>query len=277
MTIALMGMRRPRERSRAGSLALPGAHIKTKYSFYLETHASVFYLSDEARTQPVVSCGMLPLEATMHPPDPRRRQCHPACALLFAGLLPACSQAHADQPSHAVAASLGSVSVAPAPNRVHRPYPDIGVNTGRHDTAGIPARVPCSTCHRSIEPRPETAKSSKIPGFHEGIVLQHGGQNCRTCHRPPAFEDFQLADGQAVPYWDVIQICTQCHGQRVTDYRNGAHGGMTGYWDPASGPKDRNHCLDCHNAHAPKIPQVAPAPRPRYRFVGGTEGHHESE
>jgi hypothetical protein len=81
-----------------------------------------------------------------------------------------------------------------------------------------------------------------------------------------------LQDGRVVDYTDVMRLCAQCHGLQARDYERGLHGGMTGHWDLDSGPRLRNHCLHCHDAHRPAIPQVKPAPLPRPRFQ---EGPHD--
>ncbi len=38
---------------------------------------------------------------------------------------------------------------------------------------------------------------------------------------------------------------------------------MTGYWDLTQGPRSRNHCLACHDPHAPKYQPVMPVFPPR--------------
>jgi hypothetical protein len=103
--------------------------------------------------------------------------------------------------------------------------------------------------------------------FHAGIQIVHGKQTCKSCHRPPRFEGFQLADGKPVSYQDVTLLCAQCHSRQSRDYQQGAHGGMTGYWDLDAGVRDRNHCIDCHNAHSPTFPRMLPAPHARDRFL----------
>jgi hypothetical protein len=151
------------------------------------------------------------------------------------------------------------------PASVHRPYPGLGATTDRTELSGRPARVACLTCHSFVEPSDENRFASHIEGFHRGVRIVHGGQSCRTCHQVPGFQGYNLADGQPVAYSEVMRLCGQCHARRLLEYERGAHGGMVGFWDEERGPRDRNHCLDCHNAHAPRVPAMQPAPRPRYR------------
>lgn len=66
----------------------------------------------------------------------------------------------------------------------------------------------------------------------------------------------------------AIELCRQCHGPQARDYDHGTHGGMTGYWDTTRGPRLRNHCTDCHDAHSPAIVPVMPAAPPRDRYFG---------
>lgn len=143
-----------------------------------------------------------------------------------------------------------------------------GLTTARKDINGKPQRIRCSTCHRLIPAQGDNAKAKAPKDFHLGIKLAHGKVNtCRTCHAAPGFETFRLSSGKTLPYAQVMELCGQCHSGQLSDYKKGMHGGMAGHWDLNKGPRDRNHCVDCHDPHRPAIPQVRPAPRPRYRFL----------
>lgn len=180
---------------------------------------------------------------------------------------PGCQQARADQSKTArLDPPLPApAAAAPHPVTIHRPYPALGMNTGLRDHRGMPARAPCGTCHGFVSPKDKYRHADKLDEFHKGVEVDHGGQSCRTCHAVPGFESFNLADGQTVGYHEVIRLCGQCHAQRLEEYEHGAHGGMTGHWDLTRGPRSRNHCIDCHNPHAPAIPRMEPAPAPRHR------------
>jgi nitrate/TMAO reductase-like tetraheme cytochrome c subunit len=139
------------------------------------------------------------------------------------------------------------------------------MNTGVSGPDGRAARAPCGTCHGFVEPKDKYATANRLGAFHKGVEIAHGGQSCRTCHTVPGLDAFNLAGGEKVSYDEVMRLCGQCHAQRLQEYERGAHGGMTGYWDLGRGPRSRNHCLDCHNPHAPAIPRMTPAPAPVYR------------
>ena len=143
-----------------------------------------------------------------------------------------------------------------------------GVTTGRRDINSKPERIRCATCHRLIPAQGDDKKAAPPKNFHKGLKLAHGKEmSCRTCHAPPTFERFRLSGGQDLPYAQVMRLCGQCHSGQLADYHKGIHGGMAGHWDLNKGPRDRNHCVDCHDPHRPAIPRVRPAPRPRYRFL----------
>ncbi len=163
-------------------------------------------------------------------------------------------------------------------SRVHMPYTQLGMNTGRRDPiSGLPVRVRCATCHRLIQPKKSNEHATHLEAFHRGIKLVHGDQTCGSCHQPPRFERFHLSSGRTVAYGRVMELCGQCHSSQKRDFERGIHGGMTGYWDLDRGPRDRNHCLDCHNPHRPAIPAVVPAPRARYRRLAGDNVALEGE
>jgi len=151
---------------------------------------------------------------------------------------------------------------------MHQPYSSLGMNTDQRDINGRPVRIACTVCHGQMAAKSPAQRALGPANFHQGVKIFHAGQACEACHNPPRYDTFRLAHGQAVEYGNVVQLCAQCHGRQWRDYRHGAHGGMTGYWDETAGPRDRNHCLDCHNPHQPTLPRMMPAPRPNYRFLG---------
>ena len=75
---------------------------------------------------------------------------------------------------------------------------------------------------------------------------------------------------------DALRLCAQCHGPQYRDYRHGAHGGMRGHWDLSRGPRERNHCVACHDPHAPAFGQFEPVPGPRDRFTGAAAPHGDA-
>lgn len=161
--------------------------------------------------------------------------------------------------------------------QIHLAAEGPGMITGRRDLKGRHLRVGCPTCHQQmVPPAPGGAEAPAPREFHRGVVLAHGGQTCRTCHQAPRFDTFRLSSGERLPYHRVMELCGQCHSGQYRDYQNGVHGGMAGHWDLDTGPRDRNHCLDCHNPHRPAIPRQRPAPRPRYRFLDERHPAHST-
>ena len=158
---------------------------------------------------------------------------------------------HADAPQH-------EVHINPTPEL---PF----VDSGKVDRDGKPIAVRCNTCHSTKEPNIQTNKGSDLKEFHQGLHFNHGTLNCTSCHNPEDYESLRLANGTSIPFSQTIQLCTQCHGTQYRDYKNGSHGGMTGYWDLGRGSRQRNTCTDCHAPHAPDYPQVMPVFPPKVR------------
>lgn len=130
------------------------------------------------------------------------------------------------------------------------------------------ALVKCETCHALRPVTPLPASMAELDQFHQGLTLQHGALSCAACHTEGASTTLHLADGRKLGPGQAMELCQQCHGPQYRDYQHGAHGGMTGHWDLSRGPRVKNHCMDCHDPHAPQIRQVIPAPPPRDRFFG---------
>lgn len=131
------------------------------------------------------------------------------------------------------------------------------VRTGALDRRGEPVEVQCSVCHSSRAPNPNTT-AEDLDEFHQGLRFAHGSGGCLSCHDSRSYDALHLAGGESLPFTQSIRLCGQCHGPQLRDYRHGAHGGMRGYWDLTRGPRVRNHCVDCHDPHAPAYPKVRP-------------------
>jgi formate-dependent nitrite reductase cytochrome c552 subunit len=133
------------------------------------------------------------------------------------------------------------------------------VKTGLTDAHGQPVTIACATCHATKEPNATARLGQELKLFHQGLTGAHANLACVSCHNPDEkYGSLRLADGSAVPYTEVMQLCAQCHGPQYRDYLHGAHGGMAGYWDLTKGPRIRNNCIDCHDPHSPKFPTVRP-------------------
>ncbi|MFG0316567.1 MAG: hypothetical protein ACF8XB_04785, partial [Planctomycetota bacterium JB042] len=133
----------------------------------------------------------------------------------------------------------------------------------------------CSTCHATRPPDRTNARTEDLDEFHQGLVVRHGDGTCLACHDPTDYDRLRRADGRPVAFEDVMDLCGQCHGPQLRDWRHGAHGGMTGYWDLTRGPRTRNHCVDCHDPHAPAFPRMRPTFKPIDRFLTPDPESHE--
>lgn len=127
---------------------------------------------------------------------------------------------------------------------------------------GEPAEVACATCHTTRTPA-ATSRADELDEFHQGLVVAHGNLTCLSCHNSENYETLKLADGRAVEFEQTMQLCAQCHGPQSRDYARGSHGGMVGYWDLSRGPRQRNACTVCHDAHAPAYPELLPVFPPK--------------
>ena len=136
------------------------------------------------------------------------------------------------------------------------------------------AGVPCSTCHAEMVRGPMKQRPEQLTDFHRNMEFGHGEMTCGSCHAAQNRDRLKLADGRTIAFEETMQLCAQCHGPQMRDYEHGAHGGMSGHWDLSQGPRVRNHCVNCHDPHAPAYPKVQPAPPPRDRFLN--YGKHES-
>ncbi len=177
-------------------------------------------------------------------------------------------------PDRKAAAPTSSRTSARFGETIHQPEQSLGLTVD--SPSGVPGettRVGCGTCHGLLTPSPKKALAKQSEGVHAAIKVKHGELTCRSCHVPPRFDGFRLVSGEEVAYDSVVRLCAQCHGAKWTDFQHGAHGGMSGHWDLNRGPRVRNHCLDCHDAHAPAIRPMWPAPAPRTRGGDDAKAH----
>ncbi|MBW2229716.1 MAG: hypothetical protein JRH17_04980 [Deltaproteobacteria bacterium] len=138
--------------------------------------------------------------------------------------------------------------------------------------------LPCSDCH---EDEPTNRTPRELEDDHEDKQLAHGDLWCLQCHDTDDRDALHLADGTLVTFEDSWQLCTQCHGKKLADWRAGVHGKRTGHW---RGRKEYRTCVACHNPHSPPFKPLAPKPRPRRpEEIGGQasvsltagEEHHD--
>jgi hypothetical protein len=171
------------------------------------------------------------------------------------------------------AASLNETADGVAAQQKHavvirKPTPPAGVKTGQLDNRGQPVSLTCRNCHDVQPVNSENSATEHLDQFHQGLVFNHGKLACVSCHNAQdSYTTLHLADGSAVQYEATMKLCAQCHGTQYRNYQHGAHGGMTGHWDLTVGPRQRNHCVDCHDPHAPQFPMMQPAAGPNDRFL----------
>jgi nitrate/TMAO reductase-like tetraheme cytochrome c subunit len=149
------------------------------------------------------------------------------------------------------------------------------VKTAQVDPHGKPALVRCATCHAVNDPNESIHSGAELKTFHQGLKYQHGNLTCVSCHHRDDYDSLRGADNRRIPYANVMELCSQCHGPQARDYAHGAHGGMTGHWDLSKGPRLRNNCIDCHDPHHPAYPKVQPVFPPKDRFTPAAHGGHE--
>jgi len=119
---------------------------------------------------------------------------------------------------------------------------------------------PCTRCHDKPDDFNPTPRNLTLD--HLGIKLVHGPREqwCYGCHNPTDRDTLRLAGGRTVSFTKSYELCGQCHGPKLRDWRLGIHGRRTGCWN---GKHEYLLCVHCHDPHAPEFPAVAPMPRPK--------------
>jgi hypothetical protein len=116
---------------------------------------------------------------------------------------------------------------------------------------------PCSDCH---EDEPANRTRRELEDEHDELTLAHGDLWCYSCHEAGRVDRLHLADETLVRFDDSWQLCTQCHGDKLADWRAGVHGKRTGHW---RGPSEYRTCVACHSPHDPPFQPLEPKPPPR--------------
>lgn len=116
---------------------------------------------------------------------------------------------------------------------------------------------PCSECHADMEINTQRRELDA----HEDIVLDHGEKKrwCFDCHDAKNRDKLHLAGGELLDFNVSYQLCGQCHGPKLRDWKKGVHGRRTGQWN---GTKKYLLCAHCHNPHSPKFEGIKPEPPP---------------
>lgn len=188
-------------------------------------------------------------------------------ACLLTGFAAGCQQQEsgAEPTQTTIAVNPGTTKLFPVV--IRQPPSSHGIPTGTMDAHGQPVSLKCFSCHSVRESNPHTSQSTDLDEFHQGLKMAHGQLTCISCHdAKDGYSSLKLADGRILAFSESMTLCAQCHGPQFGDYQHGSHGGMTGHWDLTKGGRTRNHCLHCHDPHAPKYPQFSPVAGPRDRF-----------
>ncbi|UCE86412.1 MAG: hypothetical protein JSU66_01330 [Deltaproteobacteria bacterium] len=116
---------------------------------------------------------------------------------------------------------------------------------------------PCSDCHELEDRNPQPRE---LEDEHDDLELAHGDLWCLSCHDLADSDSLKLSDETLVGFDESWRLCTQCHGNKLAEWRAGVHGKRTGYW---WGPKEYRTCIVCHNPHSPAWKPIEPLPPPR--------------
>jgi hypothetical protein len=119
---------------------------------------------------------------------------------------------------------------------------------------------PCTRCHDKPDDSNPTPRN--LLAAHLDIKLAHGSREqwCYDCHNPSNRDMLRLAGGRLIPFETSYNLCGQCHGEKLRDWRRGVHGRRTGCWN---GEREYLLCVNCHNPHSPEFKPMHPKPRPR--------------
>jgi hypothetical protein len=115
---------------------------------------------------------------------------------------------------------------------------------------------PCNDCHEGEE---ANLRPRELEDEHDDLALAHGDLWCLSCHDADDRDLLHRADRAPVSFEESWQLCTQCHGEKLADWRAGVHGKRTGHW---WGSKEYRNCVACHDPHSPRFAPLEPKPPP---------------
>ena len=117
---------------------------------------------------------------------------------------------------------------------------------------------PCNDCHSELE---VNTQRRELVDMHDDIIFEHDSENrwCLACHDATNRDSLRLADGRLLSFEKSYELCGQCHGPKIRDWKLGIHGKRTGEWN---GRKNYSLCVHCHDPHSPKFKLLEPMPPP---------------
>ena len=134
----------------------------------------------------------------------------------------------------------------------------------------------CYACHEKNKPPPiryDANHKILIPKEHSNIEMGHGSHDrnnlCYNCHNEANLVTLQVRDGRELKFDNSPALCGSCHGPTYRDWDAGAHGRISGHWNPKTGQAKKLACVNCHNPHSPHIPTREPAPGPHSLHESG--------
>jgi hypothetical protein len=153
----------------------------------------------------------------------------------------------------ALAAEAGRGDPKPTPPaKVTKPSPVL-VQAKSPPFANDGMYWPCSQCHANQKTNPERRELVDMhAGEGEpGAIFDHGKESrwCLDCHDADDRDKLRLANGRRIDFTQSYELCGQCHGDKLRDWRIGTHGKRIGNWE--GGEKTYYLCVNCHNPHSP--------------------------
>ena len=119
----------------------------------------------------------------------------------------------------------------------------------------------CTFCHE--EGFEGTLGEEALENTHANITFDHGRNVlCLNCHHPKNADAFVNFGGEEISGDQPTQLCAKCHGPHYNEYLVGIHGRINGGWKRDDPNAKRLDCIQCHDPHKPRFPQMTPQPPP---------------
>lgn len=118
----------------------------------------------------------------------------------------------------------------------------------------------CSGCHDGFT---GDLSEAALEGEHKNITFDHGRNLlCLNCHHPGNSDAYLDFGGGEIPGDAPTLLCAKCHGPHYREWQHSVHGRVNLFWDARFGQEKRLDCIQCHDPHRPRFPQVKPEPPP---------------